>query len=145
MVRFRWVVPDHPVAATRDHERHTHVLAANSRVIMPAADLVITKVHPALLLLPQSVVMLVCGRVEQGRNAVAFRPGVILRYFRAFGCHRPAAHVQQCLTFRWCDQERMGVLFSQKAGQSVALGVVQAREDFFHIARVLWKQPGYQL
>ena len=44
---------------------------------MPAADLVIPQVHPALLLLAQPVVVLVCRRVEGGRNPVALRADVL--------------------------------------------------------------------
>ena len=64
---------------------------------MPAANLVIPQVHPAFLLLPQSVVVFACRRIEGGHNPVALRPRVSRRHLRALRHHRPAAHVQQRL------------------------------------------------
>jgi hypothetical protein len=76
---------------------------------MPTTDLVIPQVHPALLLLPQSVVVLVGVRVERSRNTIAFCASVQVGDFRAFGRHGPPAHVQQCLAFGCCHQERVVV------------------------------------
>lgn len=74
---------------------------------MPAPDLVIPEVHPALLLLAQSVVMLVRWRVECGRYRVALRADVLLSKIRALRGHRPVTHVQQHLAVRRRDEERI--------------------------------------
>src|SRR6185437_8448965 len=69
------------------------VFAADCAVIMPAANLVIAEVHPSLLLLTQSVVVLVGLRIKCGRNSIAFRAR--LSPFRMLWRHHPATHVHQ--------------------------------------------------
>jgi len=70
--RFRRIVPDQTVALSRNYEGYTDVLASDRAIVMPTTDLVIPQVHPALLLLPQPVVVLVGVRVEHSRNTIAF-------------------------------------------------------------------------
>ena len=57
----------------------------------------IPQVHPALLLLAQSVVVFACRRIEGGHHPVALRPRISRRHVGALRHHRPGAHVQQRL------------------------------------------------
>ena len=70
---------------------------------MPAMDLVIPQIHPALLLLPQSVVVLDPCRPSRRYSRQRGSPLCRRRqrgHLRAFRLHRPGAHVQQCLAGR---------------------------------------------